>query len=1008
MNVLTCGLVVMAMLGTRSVAAPSGHEVYVDARHGDDRSGSGTLESPWKTLQFAAARMKVGAECMIREGVYREMVTPRDGQVFRAYRGERVVISGCDVVTVWQKSRGGVRTASLAASALQVFVDGERMHKARFPDEDGDMYNTVDWAETVAERARPGGTGRGEVTFTAGLEGKSFNGGFFTGLNGKNAYQANMGRILGTEGSTIVCDHTNLRWYRSRPGQFEGKGRGYITDHLNTLSTAKEWHWQDGFLHLIPPNGKPLEERTVEARTRLWGFDCSGRKGVRLEGLAFRAASVLMDGSTDCVIDGCEFTYVSPWGRFFDMHSGGDPEHYSYGCPEDGTSGITISGSGNAIRNCRVARGWGALITVRGKRNTVENNLVEEANWQCREFAVNIIVNGQRHRILRNTVRKSTAMLIVMIDIDRVPTTTPLIKLNDCRDYGYIMLDGGTAAIYQNGNNDLAGAEVSYNFITDNRTTNQRVSSGIYFDDGAYDFRVHHNVILGGGRTRCGLFTHRGNREMLVYNNTFWGQRQGGWISAVWKGQRDSETMIYRNNLSSGQGFVAHGVKGTITQDHNREDVPEDEFVDVKGLDFQIRSASSPSVNAGVLIEGGMKVFDGKPDLGAYERGVHWKAGADLGKRGFARKHVVVRKPPTGRAYGWPANGGVWSWGNEILVMYLDCPYKNHPGFSNHDSDQKHRSAKWVTSRSHDGGETWTEHRTAFSDLRAHPEGSKPVSLKAPIDFSDRRTILNFHWDGLGVGARTYFYYSNDKGKTWHGPYDNIPLYDFKGMAGRTDYEVTGKHRLTAYLSCIEEMKGPWYRESTYSFTTTDGGMTWRKGARMSRHLSECRPGANKIEYGAMSSTVRIDANTLVSAFRSGITPPKGRRTGWIDVTRSTDNGRTWRVVNGHLMDLPTLNSSPPALSRLPGGRLVCSWGYRLPDDGSGPTAIQARTSDDNGQTWNEMITLRRDGFDYDIGYNRQVVRPDGKVVTIYYWRTKIDGQSPTYIAATIWDAHVK
>jgi hypothetical protein len=103
-------------------------------------------------------------------------------------------------------------------------------------------------------------------------------------------------------------------------------------------------------------------------------------------------------------------------------------------------------------------------------------------------------------------------------------------------------------------------------------------------------------------------------------------------------------------------------------------------------------------------------------------------------------------------------------------------------------------------------------------------------------------------------------------------------------------------------------------------------------------------------------------------------------------------------------MDLPTLNSSPPALSCLPSGRLVCSWGFRLPDDGSGPTAIQARTSDDHGQTWNDTITLRHDGFDYDIGYNRQAVRPDGKVVTVYYYRTKGNGQSPTYIAATIWD----
>ena len=120
---------------------------------------------------------------------------------------------------------------------------------------------------------------------------------------------------------------------------------------------------------------------------------------------------------------------------------------------------------------------------------------------------------------------------------------------------------------------------------------------------------------------------------MLVYNNTFWGQRQGGWVSAVWEGQRDSTTMIYRNNLSSGRGFVAQGVQGFITQDHNRENVPAAEFVDVKGLDFRIKSPSSSSVNSGVVIEGSGEVVDGKPDLGAYEHGVHWKAGANRERR---------------------------------------------------------------------------------------------------------------------------------------------------------------------------------------------------------------------------------------------------------------------------------------------------------------------------------------------------------------------------------------
>ncbi|MBM4092687.1 MAG: hypothetical protein FJ276_25215, partial [Planctomycetes bacterium] len=39
--------------------------------------------------------------------------------------------------------------------------------------------------------------------------------------------------------------------------------------------------------------------------------------------------------------------------------------------------------------------------------------------------------------------------------------------------------------------------------------------------------------------------------------------------------------------------------------------------------------------------------------------------------------HVVVRKPPESRGFTAPNNGGIWSWGNEILVMYVNGPHKN-------------------------------------------------------------------------------------------------------------------------------------------------------------------------------------------------------------------------------------------------------------------------------------------------------------------------------------------
>ncbi len=47
-------------------------------------------------------------------------------------------------------------------------------------------------------------------------------------------------------------------------------------------------------------------------------------------------------------------------------------------------------------------------------------------------------------------------------------------------------------------------------------------------------------------------------------------------------------------------------------------------------------------------------------------------------------------------------------------------------------------------------------------------------------------------------------------------------------------------------------------------------------------------------------------------------------------------------------------------------------------------------------------IVLRDDGGSTDVGYVRSVVRPDGKVVAVYYYT---DQTSPTrHIAATIFD----
>ena len=50
--------------------------------------------------------------------------------------------------------------------------------------------------------------------------------------------------------------------------------------------------------------------------------------------------------------------------------------------------------------------------------------------------------------------------------------------------------------------------------------------------------------------------------------------------------------------------------------------------------------------------------------------------------------------------------------------------------------------------------------------------------------------------------------------------------------------------------------------------------------------------------------------------------------------------------------------------------------------------------------TWGREYVLRHDADEPDIGYTRTVQRPDGKLVTVYYWLD--EPRTERYVAATI------
>ncbi len=113
----------------------------------------------------------------------------------------------------------------------------------------------------------------------------------------------------------------------------------------------------------------------------------------------------------------------------------------------------------------------------------------------------------------------------------------------------------------------------------------------------------------------------------------------------------------------------------------------------------------------------------------------------------------------------------------------------------------------------------------------------------------------------------------------------------------------------------------------------------------------------------------------------------------WIETYRSFDNGEHWKFKTVPAPDLGTGN--PPSMIRLKDGRVCLTYGHR-----AAPYGIRARLSNDGGRMWRPEIILRADGGGTDIGYPGTVQRPDGKIVTIYYFHDQPKGDR--YIAATI------
>ncbi len=360
------------------------------------------------------------------------------------------------------------------------------------------------------------------------------------------------------------------------------------------------------------------------------------------------------------------------------------------------------------------------------------------------------------------------------------------------------------------------------------------------------------------------------------------------------------------------------------------------------------------------------------------------------------RQVTIFREP--GRFGGWPANYGMWHWGDEIVLGFTVGMHKT---VARGHAIDKSRPVTNMQARSLDRGATWAIE--AFQGTRPGGRGlsadehmepglrlaevmhEKTAAIpNAPLNFDQPDFALMLARTGLARGVFSFFYLSYDRCRTWKGPY-RLPLFGSAGIAARTDYIIQSEHSALFFLSAN---KTDGAEGKVICVRTDDGGQSFQLLSEVGSEPS----GAGA--FAIMPAGLRLPDGPLLCARRCR-DGASGRS--WIDLYASDDRGASWRYLNRPVeFHQPGHSGNPPCLKRLSDGRLLLIYGNR-----DAPYNICARISPDEGASWSGEIVIRAGGANWDMGYVRAALLNDDLVVAAYYINDRRDGER--FIEATLW-----
>lgn len=360
------------------------------------------------------------------------------------------------------------------------------------------------------------------------------------------------------------------------------------------------------------------------------------------------------------------------------------------------------------------------------------------------------------------------------------------------------------------------------------------------------------------------------------------------------------------------------------------------------------------------------------------------------------RQITIFRDP--GRFGGWPANYGIWHWGDEIVLGFT---VGVHRSVARGHAIDKSQPFVNMQARSLDRGQTWRveafkgmrpggrgfsadEHMNAGLRLSEVMDANTAAIPAQPLSFWHPDFAIMLARTGLARGVFSFFYVSFDRCRSWAGPY-RLPMFGQTGIAARSDLIIQGEHTALFFLTAN---KADGAEGKVVCVQTDDGGQSF---ALLSEVGGEP---AGRGDFAIMPASLQLPSGRILCARRcregeSGLS--------WIDLYASDDLGASWRFLSRPAeFRRPGHSGNPPCLNALSDGRLLLIYGNR--DDYN----ICARVSEDDGASWSGEIVLRG-GANGDMGYVRAVVLDDDSVVAAYYINDRPDGDGERFIEAALW-----